>query len=115
VPIAYVPDMDTAPYRPGGFPLYWMDEQSGALARAVRAWLSYRCNERTAPDAEQIKLLVEYCAHWVKAPCWERATDDLEYVAQLESLRLRAALEIKSADDLAKWLHDCLEFGLDPF
>ena len=90
---------------PDGGPLYWMWEETGALKEAVAAYLERQ---------EVTPLFLDYLNYWIDAPVWKRnphfnAADRLE----LQTLIDRSVL-LKTAEDVYIWLHDCLEFGIDP-
>ena len=91
MPKAYLP--------PFGGPHYWMDEETGELARAVEAYLNRR------ECADQLALVIDYCRYWVEAPCWKGPA--------VESLRRRIR-QVRTRQELAAWLADAVAEGIDP-
>lgn len=82
-----------------GYPLYWHDEQSGVLAKAVTAYLDGKETE------EQLALVIDYCAAWVEAPVWAG-----EGVVKLrESIK-----QVKTHTELKEWLWKALDDAIDP-
>jgi len=97
-------------FYPQGLPLYWRDEESGQLAKAVNAYLDNRLHGTTVTD-EQIELVRDYLVHYIDAPCWD--SDDPEMQADLQTLRL-SARELDSATEISEWIFKGLDLGLDP-
>ena len=112
---------------PLGQPLYWGDEVSGRLPAAVRHYFDFCCGH--APDAtaadlgiapltpDELKLLCDYCVHFIHAPCWENnliAHDCEDMLADLLQLRARAKT-LASVESIRRWNSECVELGLDPF
>lgn len=87
-------------------PNFWRYEQSGLLAGAVDAYLSWSIdpNGFPEPSADILRLLIEYFDYWVNAPCWK---------GDLEELR-RTIKEVGTASQLREWLHNALDEGIDP-
>jgi len=94
-----------ATYLPGGGPHFWMQEYSGILASAVKAFL----DREQILEPRQIVLLKEYFAHWIMAPCfrWDPDwTSRPAFCARLE--------RAESREDLWGVLHALLDIGMDP-
>lgn len=93
-----------------GLPFYWMDEVSGVLRRAVRAFLDNRVMPgNPAVSEDRIAVLREYLVHFIHAPCW----DGSEFEAELAALR-EAVGGLSSADEIAAWIGQCMQIGIDP-
>lgn len=96
---------------PNGGPLFWSHETSGVLAPIVMAYL-----KRKPLTAEQLDILVEYCVHWINAPCWGGAESDVHGDLAEEFADLRDRIKrITTARDLQRWCLDALDVGIDPF
>jgi len=93
-----------------GLPFFWRDEVSGILELAVTAYLGYRCNTGPEPTPDQVSLLREYFRHWINAPCWSENEGFEEEMAHLKS----SIDGLTSCDQLAAWIKEALEIGLDP-
>jgi hypothetical protein len=88
-------------------PLYWMNEQSGRLPEAVRAYLDHCCGEGPDLTADQFVLLRDYCAYWIEAPCWRGRCGSIE--------DLRGEIEsVCTTEELREWLYRALKVGIDP-
>lgn len=108
---------------PHGTPLYWRDEVSGQLSKAVKAYLDNRVEGRPITNG-QIALLRDYLAYWVNAPCWDHQADEFtDEILQLTSMeelmpelsQLRSSVQhLKTAADIDKWIHEALDIGMDP-
>lgn len=97
-------------YRPPlGLPLNWHDEVSGILAAAVNAYLDNRIEGKPITD-EQVSLVRTYIVHYIGAPCW----DNEEFSKELALLRRTARRELRTPEDIGKWICDAMEIGLDP-
>lgn len=93
-------------YRPPlGLPLNWKDETSGELPSAV---FKYFSSEHLFES--EISLIVEYCQHYINAPCWD-ATGG--FPTELAALRL-SATTISTVGDINQWINACLEIAIDP-
>ena len=107
------------PMFPGGpcGPLRWQDEVSGVLPKAVIDYFTYKTKQGPPLLRAQFKLVIEYAAYYVNAPCWDdNPHHDDETQAELAALRERVkhfTPETEQAFD--DWIHDCLEVGLDIF
>lgn len=90
------------PIYPHGGPMYWRHETSGALAEAVNTYFN-----RRPLTSLQLDLLVQYCAHWINAPCWHRATP---YADLRERIK-----DVTTATALGEWIDEAFVEGIDPF
>lgn len=96
------------------FPLYWKDEQSGELPRAVQNYFNSLLGHGHV-SAGELKLLCEYCIYFIDAPCWENnLAGNADMLAELKELRIRAR-DLASAESIHRWNEECMELGLDPF
>lgn len=96
-------------YRPPlGLPLNWRDEVSGVLSGAVAAYLDNRVDGKPI-GAHDLDLVREYIVHYIDAPCW----DNDEFSQELAFLR-RTARELRTPENIGKWIRDAMEIGLDP-
>ena len=91
--------MPTVYLPPYGGPFYWMSEQSGELARAVKAYLAGR------EHPQDLALVIDYCRYWIDAPAWRGP--------MIESLRRRIR-EVRTRQELSAWLKDAVAEGIDP-
>jgi hypothetical protein len=105
-----IPDIYRLPY---GIPLYWMDEQTGVLEKAVRSYHGFLLGEAAEPDEKTVSLLVEYLDHFIFAPCWTMTCSEA-FAAELEALR-RTVKMIKTTAGIREWNRAAMEIGLDPF
>lgn len=104
-------------YRPGPkpgleLPLYWRDDVTGMLIAAVDSYLAYRVDKGPAPNPQQTELLRNYCEHYINAPAWTTTCRDA-FDEELARLRDRIR-DLRSADEIAAWIVDCMDIGLDP-
>lgn len=90
---------------PNGTPLFWMNEQSGKLARAVRRFLDSRLGDAEKPDEDDLKLLVNYLSYYIHAPCWRGEG--------LPTLRERVN-KLSTENEISEWIRDALQAGFDP-
>lgn len=88
------PAEDERPAVPG----FWMNETTGTLRPAIKAYLA---GATMAP--EQIAAMRAYLRQWIAAPAW-RGVDDLR--TRIDELTDRAAI--------SRWLDDALDIGIDP-
>lgn len=96
-------------YRPPLFlPLYWRDELSGTLPRAVDSYLKNRISGESILDSD-VTILREYIVHYINAPCW----DGNGFKSELRELR-SAAMELDSATEIGAWIEKAMKIGLDP-
>lgn len=92
---------------PWGIPLYWRDEQSGELPRAVEAYIAFMGANGPALSKQQLELVIDYLRYFINAPCWAG-------FSKLAMLRVRAT-RLKTVDDVDKFIQAALNIGLDPF
>lgn len=90
---------------PDGSPLYWKHEASGVMAGVIHAFVG-----EFPLDGEQLRLLKEYIAHWIQAPCWRwetHKTPASQFLARLARAQNR--------EDVWAVLHPLFdETGMDP-
>lgn len=84
----------------GGAPGYWMNETSGVLAGAVKAYL-----ERDELTPQEIAALRAYFRQWIMAPGF-RGEDVEALRGKVDGLTSRQAIEA--------WLNDAISAGVDP-
>lgn len=83
-----------------GAPGYWMNETSGVLRPAVKAYL-----ERDELTGEAIAALRAYFRQWINAPAFRGA--DIDELRQgVDGLKSRPAIEA--------WLDKAMAAGVDP-
>lgn len=83
-----------------GLPGYWMNETSGVLAPAVRAYL-----EHDELDGQAIVALRAYFRQWINAPAFEG--DDIDALRRtVDGLTSRQAID--------RWLGKAIDAGIDP-
>ena len=85
------------------YPMYWRDETSGVLEKAVHNFFSA---EKLQP--KNLEALKVYCAQWVNASCWE-----VENRLALERLR-EQIYKVGNKKELVDWLDRALLLGIDP-
>ena len=90
-----------------------MNEQTGALKKAVNEYHGFLIGEGKEPDEETVTLLAEYLDHFIWAPCWTMTCADA-FESELKELR-RSVKEIKTTNDIRAWIHEAMDIGLDPF
>lgn len=89
-------------------PRYWRDETSGILAEAVQCYLT---DHALTPN--QIRYMRAYCVQWVSSSAWTANPHARGETDELKALR-ESAREIRSIQQLDKWLHDAVDIGMDP-
>jgi hypothetical protein len=94
-----------------GLPLNWRDEITGALPRAVNAYLNHRI-DGTPLNAEDLELVRRFMEHYINAPCWNHM-DDSEMAAELAALR-KDVRTLKTAEEMGAWIGRCLDVAIDP-
>jgi hypothetical protein len=103
-------------YYPGGIPLYWLHGDD-RLRAAVWAYIS-----GSEMDADALSLFRLYLRHFVAAPCWDAAIADAcrklemthgSVIGELDELR-RGSESLSTREEIQAWLHDALDFGIDP-
>jgi hypothetical protein len=92
------PDLDAAAAHRD--PLYWMNETSGQLHAAVRAYLH---GDQLTDD--QVNLMRAYVRQWIEAPVWKGP--------KIPWLR-QAVNRITSHRELQTWLRVAELDGIDP-
>jgi hypothetical protein len=92
---------------PYGTPLYWMDEVTGELPAAVKAFFAYGAepNEQPPPTSIEIGLVIDYCRYVIYAPCWKGPG--------VRSLR-KLAKRMTTVEELNQFIQKCLKVGIDP-
>lgn len=90
-----------------GVPLYWMNEQSGVLVAAVKAYFAHGAEPDTypPPNAEQLALVIDYCRYVIYAPCW--------HGKDVKGLR-KDIQQVTTLAELHAWIMRCLDIGIDP-
>lgn len=83
-----------------GAPGYWMNETSGVLAPAVKAYLEH---DELTP--QEIAALRAYFRQWINAPAF--VGEDVEALRKgIDGLTSREAIE--------RWLDKAIDAGIDP-
>lgn len=97
-----------------GVPVYWQEDVTGTMQRAVTAYLSQ------ALTADQLKLVIAYCQHYIHAPCWLEESPfnadgaDISEIAQEITELRKQSLEMETLEDVNLFVRSSLEAGLDP-
>lgn len=94
MPTAYVP--------PFGSPLYWRDEESGDLARAMKAFVAHS----ETMESTDLALVIAYFRYYILAPCWQGG-------GEIGILREEAHL-MQTAEQVHAWIGHCMASGIDP-
>jgi len=92
-----------------GLPLHYWGHRDGATRAAILVYVRHMADPRFEPEptADELRLVVEYCAYFINAPCWKWPKHELGM--------LRASIEhVKTAHELATWLWGCSSIGIDP-
>lgn len=90
-------------------PGYWMHEQSGALRRAIEAYLS--CEPMTR---EQVGLIREYLRQWIDAKCWD-ANPHIDDAGRDRLAFLRRMIyNVTARTTIEAWLAAAADIGMDP-
>jgi hypothetical protein len=92
-----------------GLPLHSMGHHGGRTKDAILVYVRHMADSRFEPEptADELRLVVEYCAYFINAPCWKWPAHELKM--------LRASIEhVKTPHELATWLWGCGEIGIDP-
>jgi hypothetical protein len=90
-------------------PRYWMYEQGGQLAPAVRRFLA-----GVPLSPRDILLIRAYLVQWIGAEVWMmNPAMTRESRKAIEGLRSRAAA-LFSESAIRRWIFDALEVGIDP-
>lgn len=95
------------PYTAAGTPRSSFTYNGGLTRRAILVYVRYINDPLTErePDDAELRLLAEYCAYWIHAPCLVYPADELRL------LRL-SILRVTSAEQLAGWLWGVSSIGL---
>jgi len=96
-------------YGKAGLPLHYDGHYGGATQDAILTYRSYMAEPvmQPAPSADELRLVVEYCAYFIHAPCWHWPRVDLDL--------LRASIEhVKTVHELGDWLRRCRRIGIEP-
>jgi len=88
-------------------PKYWRDETSGRLRETVDAYLSGR-----KLTTAEIGLLRWYLHQWVSAPIWKANPHGVP--EDFDEL-VRSAETLSTREEISRWIHRALDFGIDPF
>lgn len=88
-------------------PKYWMHEVGGKLVPAMKRYLS----EET-PSLRDVDLIRAYLRQWIDSPVWDHG-NEAEMQRDLDELR-RKVRELRTVSDIALWVEDALELGIDP-
>lgn len=98
---------------PVGLPLRWIDEQTGVLACAIKAYLDNRFDGKPITETD-LALVRAWFVYYIEAPCWRsHDQEDREYVDGFDALR-RKAHQLRTPDDIEAWINECLDWGIDP-
>jgi len=94
--------------KPGSGPglLYWRNETSGVLAKAVSDYLGWGCQRGPEPTPLQCEALRVYFEQWI-------AFDWHGLQAELEKLR-EAIKAPQTPGSLRIWILQALDLGIDP-
>jgi hypothetical protein len=92
------------PVYPDGLPLYWMNEETGRMKRAVHAYLNSAVDHQPM-EPQWRDLFKAYLIYVVECPCW-KLDNRTELVAAIDNAQ--------STDDLSQILEDLLNYGIDP-
>lgn len=110
--LMYMPKWLDEPMYPMGFPLNfqtdnWHGNVKEELMEALKHYYNYTLGETPVPAKHEEELLIEFLIYYINAPIWrvhEHSPVLLEKVKRLETVK-----------DIAEFLDECLEIGLDPF
>lgn len=105
--MSHMPD-----FYPGGGPLYWMNDTSGQMPEAVKAFLNHGLGQATCTPA-QTELVRQYCEYYINAPCWSLGEPGEQYHDTFIELRERVKT-LKTAEEIAAWINESCGLGIDP-
>lgn len=92
-------------------PLYWGDEQTGVLPKAVMAFHAHMLDKSKLFEGVQFALVRAYLKYYIDAPCWHENSDQIEG----KLAELRASVQgIKTPEEMHEWIMQCLDLGIDP-
>lgn len=98
---------------PMGLPLRWQDEKTGELPKAVWAYLNHGAGKsKEPPTPEELTLLKDYLAYYIKAPCWRHNAAE-GMAGELDAAILKIDLAVKY-EDIRDFIYACLDMGIDP-
>ena len=97
---------------PTGTPLFWEDDQTGALRDSMNAFFN------TNPDSleltqERFELVKDYLLYWVEAPLWTRWAKKARKENDLVRLT-RMIMAATAKRDIEEWLVNGVTMGIDP-
>jgi hypothetical protein len=101
----------------GGMPLFWGDEQTGELPRAVRHYVKLAAGLDETPLTEaEVTLLADYCVYFIHAPCWAMDFDGgiSPFLKEVQALREKAKT-LTTYDAIRQWNAEASELAIDPF
>lgn len=99
------PDYHPSPLAPHttGMPVYWRSDVTGQCEGAMMAYLNGAMNPR------QFQIVAGYLQYHIGAPAWEDNGFDLELMELREKSK-----HFKTREDIAQWLNEAMDIGLDP-
>lgn len=110
LPMAPIKMRFIAPYvpRPGGMgPLFWRDEETGELPKAVGEYFEAAMEDREMSQ-EHLELVKAYCVYCIEAPCWR-----WNGIPGLPGTIIQAVSQAETREQLSAALH-FLPDGIDP-
>lgn len=93
---------------PFGTPLYWGDDESGVLPKAVQAYITSRCNATSPCDQDTLETVRIYLQYVINAPCWKAGNPNA-----LTQLR-QEIMSVRTVEAMESWIEGCLKLGIDP-
>src|SRR5579859_5888880 len=97
-------------YRPPwGGPLRWQDDVTGVLPTAVRDYIHHQADRRHPVFPQQVELVRDYCEYYINAPCWRIDGAEESFAKLRQQIKI-----LKTADEISKWIWECLKHGIDP-
>ena len=99
---------------PLGLPLRWQDDQTGELPKAVWAYLNHGAGKtKEPPTEEQLSVMKDYLAYYIKAPCWKGPAREGGTEGDLNAAILKIDLAM-THKDIRDFIFACLDMGIDP-
>lgn len=100
-------------YGSWGVPLRWQDDVTGILPIAVKAFLAEGLGHAPAMPW-QVALVRDYCEYYIESPYWATGTeeDTPKLFQAFKELRERIK-GLRTSKEIAGWISDCLNLGLD--
>ena len=92
-------------------PLRWQDDVTGALPRAVEAYLNHGAQQPVT--AHHIEAVRQYCEYYINAPCWKTGKPGDGFYELFATLRERIKA-VRTFEELDIWMQDALDVGIDP-